>query len=66
MVISQVSIPRLLVAINNDKQLLSSLDNVQKYINSEDSLVSNILKFSLALRYLSNNQIILYASFLSA
>ena len=50
----------------NDRKIGQSFDDVEASINNEDDLLINILKYSFVLRYLSNNQVIVFSSLLDA
>lgn len=46
--------------------MLKSFDSLDSLVNSGDNVLMDLLKYSFVLRYLSNNQIIVYGSLMSA
>ena len=50
----------------SDKKMAQTFDNIEKSLNSEDNFLINALKYTFIIRYLSNNQVILYSSLLNA
>ena len=51
---------------DRDKQVGESLANIESSINNEDDLLFSLLKYSFVVRYLSNNQAIIYSSLLES
>ena len=49
---------------DSDKRVLQQLKSLENYLEGDENILANILKYSFALRYLSNNQILLYSTFL--
>ena len=47
-----------------DKQISRSLESIDSLLNSEDTALVDILKYTFILRYLSNNQIMVLSSLL--
>jgi len=46
----------------SDKKMGESFNNIESSINNEDDVLFNVLKYSFVIRYLSNNQAIVYSS----
>ena len=49
-----------------DLKLGKTFNNIEEFINQENNLLLNIIKYSFVLRFFSNNQVIILASLLEA
>ena len=50
---------------DSDKKLSRAFDDLESYINNDNNFLINILKYTFFMRYISNNQIILFSSMLN-
>ena len=62
-IIENVLIPEL---SEGEKKIGQSFNNLESSINSEDDVLMSLLKYSFVLRFVSNNQIIVYSSLLES
>ena len=46
--------------------MLKSFDSLDSLVNSGDNVLMDVLKYSFVLRYLTNNQVIVYGSLMNA
>ena len=49
----------------SDKKLTRSFDDIESYVKSDNNILMSILKYSFLIRYLSNNQILVFGSLMN-
>ncbi len=55
----------IILSKSTDKQISQNFDDIDKYIQNSDNILMSLLKYSFLIRYLSNNQIIVYSSLMN-